>query len=124
MDNEAKLIQLERELEQGKELVNVLSNYVNYRNSTKGFIEAFKREHRTLQQSMFRMMLELMEEMAGDDYHTDGRNEASKNVAITLLEGFSEMKKQEYISQGVSNERAKQYVSGVGSKPSAYLPHI
>lgn len=112
------------ELQQGKELMNVLGDYVNYRKSTKGFIEAFKREHRTLQQSAFRMMLELMEEMASENYHVDGRNQSSKDIAQTLLKGFKEVKKQEYLNEGLSQERAENYVSGEGAKPSRYLPFI
>jgi len=113
-----------QELQQGKELANVLGDYVNYRKSTKGFIEAFKREHRTLQQSAFRMMLELMEEIASENYHVDGRNESSKEIAQALLKGFKEVKKQEYLNEGVSQERAENYVSGEGEKPSRYLPFI
>jgi uncharacterized protein (UPF0305 family) len=124
MDNEAKLMQFEEELEQGKELVNVLGNYVNYRKSTQGFIEAFKREHRTLQQSSFRMMLSLIEEMASDNYHTDGRNETSKQVAKMLIEGFKEMKKREFISQGETEEKAEFYANNYGNKPSQFLPYI
>lgn len=102
-----------------------LGNYVNYGKSRKAFIEAFKREHNTLQQSAFRMFLELMEDMATDNYHTDGRNEDSKKMAQTLLEGFKKAKKQEYISQGVSEERAESYVTtGDGAKPSRYIPFI
>ena len=121
---EFERLKYEKELQQGKELMDVLGNYVNYRKSTKGFIEAFKREHRTLQQSAFRMMLELMEEMASENYHVDGRNESSKKVAQALLKGFKEVKKQEYLYEGVSEQRAEDYVSGEGAKPSRYLPLI
>jgi hypothetical protein len=124
MDNEAKIIQFEKELEQGKELVDVIGNYVNYQKSTKGFIEAFKREHRTLQQSAFRMMLALMEEMASENYHTDGRNEESKNVAKMLIDGFKEMKKREFINQGETQEKAEQYANAYADKPSKFLPYI
>ena len=118
---ENERLKLEQELKQGRELADALGEYVNYRRSTKGFIEAFKREHRTLQQSAFRMLLELIEEMASDNYHTDGRNESSKEV---LLKGFKEVKKQEYLKEGLSEERAEKYVSGDGAKPSRYLPFI
>jgi hypothetical protein len=121
---ENERLKYEQELQQGKELMNVLGDYVNYRKSTKGFIEAFKREHRTLQQSAFRMMLELMEEMASDNYHVDGRNQSSKEIAQALLKGFKEVKKQEYLNEGLSQERAENYVSGEGAKPSRYLPFI
>lgn len=121
---ENERLKAEQELQQGRELMNVLADYVNYRKSTKGFIEAFKREHRTLQQSAFRMMLELMEEMASENYHVDGRNQSSKDIAQTLLKGFKEVKKQEYLNEGLSQERAENYVSGEGAKPSRYLPFI
>lgn len=108
-----------------KEVMDTLANYVNYRKSTKAFIEAFKREHRTLQQSIFRLMLEMTEEMATDNYQTDGRNEDSKKMAKTLIEGFKLAKKQQYINEGVLETRANDYVTtGNGAKPSAYIPHI
>tara|TARA_R110000868_G_scaffold382209_1_gene648696 strand:+ start:307 stop:711 length:405 start_codon:yes stop_codon:yes gene_type:complete len=116
------------EIREAKELTNKLSDYVNHNRSNKAFIEAFKREHRTLQQSMFKLFLEMVEdlavEMASDNYHTDGRNEASKNVAKTLIKGFKMAKKEEYMNDGVSEERATEYVSGIGEKPSRYLPLI
>ena len=116
---------LEKEIRDAKELMDSLGSYVNYRGSSKAFAEAFKREHRTLQQSAFKMFLELMEEMATDNYHTDGRNEDSKKMAQTLLKGFQLAKKQEYIEQGVSEQRAEEYVTlGDGAKPSRYLPSI
>ena len=117
-------LKADKEMREGLELVKALGEYVNYRKSTKAFIDAFKREHRTLQQSAFKMLLELVEEMATENYHTDGRNEQSKIVAQTLLKGFAMAKKQEYINEGYSEERATSYVSGEGAKPSRYLPLI
>jgi hypothetical protein len=114
-----------KQAQEAKEVMDMLSKYVNYGKSRKAFIEAFKREHRTLQQSMFRMFLELMEDMATGEYHTDARNEDSKKMAKTLMEGFKLAKKQEYINDGVSEKRAEEYVSiGNGAKPSRYLPTI
>ena len=122
---ESKLVREAKEFKEAQELMSQLSNYVNYNKSKKAFIEAFKREHRTLQQSMFRMFLELMEEMATENYHTDGRNEDSKKMAKTLLEGFKQAKKQEYINDGVSETRANEYVTiGDGAKPSRYIPLV
>jgi hypothetical protein len=114
----------EKEMREGLELVKVLGEYVNYNKSRKAFIEAFKREHRTLQQSAFKMLLELVEEMATENYHTDGRNEQSKLVAQKLLKGYEIVQKQEFMNQGDSEERATRYVSGDGAKPSRYLPFI
>ena len=126
--SDEELIQADREQKEREEataVMDALARYVNYGKSKKAFIEAFKREHRTLQQSMFRMFLELMEDMATGEYHTDGRNEDSKKMAKTLLEGFKLAKKQEYINDGVSEKRAEEYVSiGDGAKPSRYLPTV
>lgn len=121
---EIERLKSEKEMLEAKILVDALSDYVNHRKSDNAFIEAFKREHRTLQQSMFRMLLKLIEEIGGDEYHTDMRNEASKAIAQTLLKGFKETKKQEYLNEGVSLPRAEEYVNGHGSKPSNYLPFI
>lgn len=121
---ELEYLKREQEQQEAKKLTDALSDYVNYRKSNKAFSEAFKREHRTLQQSMLRMFLELIEEMASENYHTDGRNEDSKKIAQTLINGFKMVKQQEYIQQGISEERAKEYTSGEGAKPSKYLPFI
>ena len=122
---EREYLKAEKELEDAIQVMNVLGDYVNYRKSVPAFIEAFKREHNTLQQSIFGMFLALMEEIANGNYRTDGRNEDSKKMAQQLLEGFKLAKKQEYISQGVSEARANDYVTtGDGAKPSRYLPHI
>lgn len=117
-------LKAEDELQEARKLVDALGEYVNYNKSRKAFVEAFKREHRTLQQSAFKMFLELMEEMATENYRTDGRNEQSKLMAQTLLKGFATVKKQEYIDEGTSEERATSYVSGDGAKPSRYLSLI
>lgn len=117
-------LKADKEMREGLELVKALGEYVNYNKSRKAFIEAFKREHRTLQQLAFKMILELVEEMATENYHTDGRNEQSKLMAQTLLKGFAMAKKEDYINEGVSEERATSYVSGEGAKPSLYLSLI
>jgi len=111
----------------GKGLADLMSDFANTSNNEKGkeFINGFVRQHRTLQQASFRMMLELIEHMVTDEYHTDGRNDASKKLAKTLIQGFKATKKKEYIAEGTSEERAEEYVSGeFGSKPSRYLPFI
>ena len=124
-EQERKRLKEMDELEEAKVVMDALGQYVNYRKSTKAFIEAFKREHNTLQQSIFRMFLELVEEMATENYRTDGRNEDSKKMAKTLLEGFKQAKKQEYIKDDVSEKRAEEYVTtGDGAKPSRYIPFI
>lgn len=122
---ERKACKNEQEFRDADAVMTALSNYVNYRKSTQGFIDAFKREHRTLQQSMFGMFLALIEDMATDNYHTDGRNEDSQKMARQLIEGFKEAKKKEYLAQGVTEERAEVYVTtNGGDKPSRYLPFV
>ena len=111
----------------GLELANQMGDFVNTFNRDKGkeFIDGFCRQHRTLQQSSFRMMLELIEHMASDNYHTDGRNEDSHKITKWLIDGFKEAKKKEYLAEGVTEQRATEYVSGEwGSKPSKYLGSI
>lgn len=75
-------------LDQFSDLVNNLSQ----EDQAKGFQNAFSRQHRTLQQSMFRVMLRQIEYMASDEYRTDGRNEGSKAVAKTIVESFAKAK--------------------------------
>jgi len=109
------------------ELAEAITDFVNSSNKEKyqEFIQSFSNQHRTLQQSAFGMFLQLTEHMASDDYNTDGRNEDSKKVAIALVNGFKQAKKAEYISEGVSEARAEEYVSSeYGSKPSRYLGFI
>jgi len=43
-------------------------------------------EHRTLQQTFTKFMVERFLHMASEDYHTDGRNQASKDLAKVLKE--------------------------------------
>jgi len=66
-------------------VVKVFSTAVNsFGFDRKAFLEAFKNEHRTLQQSMFREILKLIEYVASNDFPTDPRNEASKKIAVEL----------------------------------------
>lgn len=121
---EALLIKYEENLTLATEFVSKMSDYANHNRDITPFIDAFKREHRTLQQTMFGMMLKLMEAIADDDYRTDLRNEDSQKIAQKLLAGFKEVKRQDYISDGCTPSRADQYVSGEFSKPSNYLRRI
>lgn len=125
IENERQYQQNEKDLNKAKEVTKVLTDYVNcFGREPKAFIEAFKREHRTLQQSAFRLMLALIEEMATENYHTDGRNVQSKEIAKTLIKGFALAQKEVYINQGESEQRASEYVTGEHSKPSRYLGTI
>lgn len=91
--------------EAAKKLADDLGNFVNrFGSFDKEFIAAWKREHRTLQQSSMRLILKLIEDVAEDDYTFDARNEASHKVAKDLLKGFKLVKEAEY---GTSMDHVK-----------------
>lgn len=95
------------------ELVETITNFVNNFNCDKeGFKTAFRRQHRTLQQSTIRLFLEVMEDVAKDDFHTDLRNEDAKKVCKDLIEGFRIVKER---NTGYSHD---------GLFPSQFLGHI
>jgi hypothetical protein len=111
----------------GKELANELTNFVNnYNCNTEQFIKAFCREHRTLQQSAFRLLLMLTEHLATNEYgnQTDGRNKSTHEVAKKLLKGFKQVIVEEQMAMGESEESAKRYVESDYAKPHRFLGHI
>jgi len=110
----------------GQQLAEQMSDFANSFSRDKGkeFIDGFCRQHRTLQQSMFRIMLETFEHIASDEYQTDGRNEASKKTAKKLLDGFKKVVYEEQLSMGYTPEKAKEIADSEYVKPSAYLPFI
>jgi hypothetical protein len=122
--SEEEYIRNEENTQKAMALADSLTTFVNGGNKAKLFIDAFKCQHRTLQQSAFKMMLELLEEMTTEQYRVDGRNEASKEMAKDLIEGFKLVKQKQYIAEGTSVERAAEYVTNDGGKPSKYLPLI
>ena len=74
-----------------KEVFKTLSDFVNNYNSDKeGFIKEFKKEHRTLQQSLGRLFLECLEECAEEDYDYDLRNESLHEVSKKMINSFRE----------------------------------
>jgi hypothetical protein len=110
-----------------KELAEALTDFVNSSNKEKNkeFVEAFSWQHRTLQQSAFGLMLQTMEHIASDDYGTDLRNADSKKVAQTLMKGFKVAQTAQFVAEGTSESRAKEYVEMDGfDKPSRYLGNI
>lgn len=117
-DNTAKM-------EQAKELTGKLTDFVNNYNSDNGklFIQAFEREHRTLQQSSFRLILELIEHMANGDYQTDGRNEASKRIAKSIMKGFKHEVKQDMLNQRMAEHSATEYAESCAN-PHEWLPFV
>lgn len=112
-------------MEKAKELTGLLTDFVNSSNRDKQveFIEAFCREHRTLQQSAFRLMLALIEHMATSEYRTDGRNEQSHKIAKILVDGFETENIRQQILNGMKKEWAEN-CKGDDFKPSKYLPYI
>lgn len=111
----------------GLQLADAMTDYVNtfsMRERSKEFIEGFCRQHNTLQQSSFRMMLELIEHMASDNYHTDGRNHASKDIAKKLISGFKKVIYEQELAMGYTPEEAKKVSESEYTKPSAFLPCV
>tara|TARA_R100001510_G_C7613546_1_gene176355 strand:- start:371 stop:715 length:345 start_codon:yes stop_codon:yes gene_type:complete len=109
----------------GKELANELTNFVNnYNCDHEEFINAFCREHRTLQQSSFRLFLMLLDRIASDEYSTDLRNESSHKVAKKMINGFKKVIIEEQIARGSSKESANQYAESDYAKPHKFLGHI
>jgi len=88
--------------DQAIKLAGQITDYVNSfdrdknRDFAKAFCKALSTEHRTLQQSTMRMIMELIEYMASDEYRTDGRNDESKRLAQDLIKYFIEAKKKEF----------------------------
>lgn len=70
-------------------------NTFNTREVTEQFIEIMNRDHRTLQQSFTKLCLAWIENVASDNYRTDGRNEASHFVCKEMLKLFREAKAKE-----------------------------
>ena len=112
----------EKDVQVIKDFSNAVNNY-NF--DTKAFIEQFKREHRTLQQSMFRAMLALILEMSKDEYQVDGRNEYSKKTAQNLVRGYAEEMKQEYLREvcGVGDVYYEKRAEGI-KQDILKQPHI
>ena len=99
-----------------RELTNEITNHLNsFNDKSEEINNAMSREHRTLQQNFTRLCLKWLEYVASDEYNTDGRNEQSKEVAQTLLNGFREIKAKE----GYTGKSLEMM-----SKPSGYLGTI
>lgn len=106
----------------GLQLAENMTDFVNTysRDKHKHFIEGFCRQHRTLQQSSFRMILQLIEHMASDEYRIDDRNADSKKVAQQLLKGFQTEYHNELKAEGMS-EKGIQGCVGEDFLPSKFL---
>jgi len=111
----------------GKELANELTDFVNnYNCDHDEFINAFTRQHRTLQQSSFRLMLILMDKLASSEYgkNTDARNEGTHKLAKKLMDGFKNSIIEDEILRGVSKENAIKNAESDYSKPHKFLGSI
>ena len=51
----------------------------------QGFCDEMSREHRTLQQNFTRLCIYWLSHCASDEYRYDGRNEASHEVAKSMI---------------------------------------
>lgn len=73
--------------EEAKELSGKISDFFNtfsLAERVEALNQAMDCEHRTLQQTFTKFMVERFLHMASEDYHTDGRNQASKDLAKAL----------------------------------------
>lgn len=76
------------QLEQSREYkaAKMLENAVNdYSFNPKRFAETLPYMHRTLQQSIFRLVVAIINFMADDGYRTDERNQASHDISKKLV---------------------------------------
>jgi hypothetical protein len=120
----------EKRDEASKKLIEDFSNLVNnFSFEPDSFIEAFSRQHRTLQQNMFRVIINLVISVSKDSYATDGRNEQSKAMAKKLIAGYAlitkEEEKQRMLKQGCGEEfsekQAEEYRVQINESPEAYI---
>lgn len=113
------------------QLIEDFANLVNGGADSEALQDKFKREHRTLQQSMFREILKLICVVSklDDVRDIDDRNKASKVMAKRLVEGYAEIRKQEEIgylkrsgfSQEEAEAKAEQYRKQILEDPEAYF---
>lgn len=114
---------------EAQELAENFSNFVNRSNSRSQaeFIEAFKRQHRTLQQSMVKSMLGVIEAVAERSYPTDGRNEESHNVCSKLIKGYKGQVAKDFAEERYQNKLKESdilYIKSDNCLPSKRLPLI
>ena len=116
---------MDKQKEKAIELSKNFSNFVNnYNHDAEGFVDAFCREHRTLQQSGFRLMLQVIERIASDEYTFDGRNKSAHETAALLMEAFKEKIIAREIEMGSTEITAKRYAESDYCKPHKFLPYI
>lgn len=72
------------------EIAENITDYVNTFSRRDEFNIAMSNQHRTLQQSFTRLCLKWLEHISKDEYRTDLRNEASKDIAQKIIADFKE----------------------------------
>lgn len=71
--------------EKSRKNVEVVSDMLNcFGFDVEGFCQFMCRQHRTLQQSFTRLCIHWLKTCADADYHYDGRNAASHEVAVEI----------------------------------------
>ena len=89
---------MDERTKQAKEITGKLTDYLNTFSSNQknaDFCEAMSNQHRTLQQNFTSLCLAWIEFMGNDSQEfksrfTDGRNEASNNICIKIIEFMKE----------------------------------
>ena len=106
-----------------EELANEFSNFVNnYNRDDEAFVNAFFRQHRTLQQSMFGLMFKVIEKGASGDIGTDPRNQASIDKCKEIVEAFRTNYIESLVDSGWKRGDALNFVTNKASLTG--LPHI
>jgi len=108
----------------GFKKARALESFVNGGSSEQdNFVQGFLRMHNTLQQSTMKLMFKCVEAMAEVEY-VDGRNQASKETAQRVLDGYREQMRLKFLAEDCSEARAKEYSEMDMTVPSSYLPLI
>jgi hypothetical protein len=113
----------------GLELAKAFSNYVNGSNSHEheDFVAGFKRQHPTLQQSMMRAMMAVIEECAKPDYRPDGRNQGTHDLCKGIVKGYKDSIGKEFAAERYLNklsESDERYLASENCVPSKALGFV
>ena len=100
----------------GEEFANALEKFASSSDfEKKEFIRHFKRNHNTHQQSMFGVILRVVEAVGSPDYRHDGRNKHSHQRAMHAVEGIKSGVVKDLQDEDPyywREERAKEWVYG------------
>ena len=81
-----------------KKYAEDVSRFLNdFSFNPKKFCDAMNMEHRTLQQSFTKLCAAWIYHCASDEYATDGRNEASHEVARRMVKDFAGENPADYL---------------------------